>query len=77
MTQKLSNVSLKQFRKFLTEVGCKLIRTSGGHEVWSRADLTRPIIFQTHTDPIPEFIVKNNLKTLKLTPEDYFRVLGK
>lgn len=69
------NISLNEFRKFLEYHGMKLIRTSSGHEVWSKANLLRPVILQTHVDPIPVFIVKNNLRTMGLTLkdlEDYF-----
>jgi hypothetical protein len=45
-------------------MGCVLDRTSSGHEVWAREGLTRPIILQTHVDPVPEQIVKNSLKAL-------------
>lgn len=57
-TKKLSNISLKQYRHFLTKCGCKHLRTSGGHEVWSRSDLFLPITFKTHIDPVPERILK-------------------
>jgi len=47
----LSNISIARFREFLDNAGCKHIRTSGGHEVWTRKDLTRSVIFQTHIEP--------------------------
>ena len=74
-TKKLSNVKLSDFREFLFKAGCKLIRTEGGHEVWSKKDLTRPIIVQTHIDPVPEFIIKNALRNLKLKKKDFFEIL--
>lgn len=74
-THKLSNIPLKEYRLFLEKVGCKNIRTTGGHEVWSRKDLTRPIIVQTHESPIPEFIIKNALRALGLTTKDFFNIL--
>jgi predicted RNA binding protein YcfA (HicA-like mRNA interferase family) len=74
-TQKLSNVSLADFRLFLNKAGCKHIRTSGGHEHYSRKDLNRPITVQTHVDPVPEFIIKNALRTLNLTKKDFFEIL--
>jgi hypothetical protein len=64
MRRSLKNISLKDFRKFLKYKGLKVIRTTGGHEVWSGKDLLRPIILQTHIDPVPEFIIRNNLRTL-------------
>lgn len=61
----LKNIKLSVFRKFLEHKGLKKIRTNGGHEVWSRNDLARPVVLQTHEDPVPEFIIKNNLRTIK------------
>ena len=51
------------------------MRTKGGHEHWTRADLTRPITIQTHVDSIPEFIVKNNLRNLNMSSEDFWRIM--
>lgn len=64
---KLKNISLKQFRAYLLQCGLKHIRTKGGHEIWSAKELTRPVVLQTHIDPIPEFIVKNNLRNIGKT----------
>jgi len=74
-THKLKNVKLSDFREFLTKVGCKHIGTEGGHEKWTRKDLTRPIIVQTHESPVPEFIILNALRNLGLTKKDFFYVL--
>jgi predicted RNA binding protein YcfA (HicA-like mRNA interferase family) len=64
------NLPLKTFRKFLEHHGMSCIRTKGGHEVWSKKNLNRPIVLQTHIDPVPIFIVKNNLRTMGLTIKD-------
>ena len=71
----LSNISLKDFREFLTNACCKNMGINSGHEKWTRKDLTRPIIIQTHIDPVPEFIVKNTLRSLELTRKDFFDIL--
>ena len=73
-THKLSNVSLNDYREFLEKAGCKKIRTEGGHEIWSRKDLLRPIVVQTHEQLVPEFIIKNALRTLGLTKKDFFEI---
>ncbi len=70
-TYKLSNISIATFKKFLSFVGCTYISTEGGHEKWKKEDCKRSIIIQTHIDPIPEFIIKNNLRTLGLTRSDF------
>lgn len=58
-TYKLSNISVNDFRDFLTSVGCQKTKTEGGHERWVKLGLTRPTILQTHISPVPEFIVKD------------------
>ena len=70
-TYKLSNISIAQFREFLFEIGCTRISIEGGHEKWHKNGCLRPIIIQTHIDPIPEFIIKNNLRSLVLTRKDF------
>jgi len=75
-TRKLSNIPLKDFRRFLKSQGLNIIKSSkgrGGHEKWSRADLDRPITIQTHIDPIPAFIVKQVLRHIEMTREEFFK----
>ena len=74
-TRRLSNVPLNDFRRFLEKAGCTPEGIKGGHEKWVRRGLLRPVILQTHIDPVPEFIVKNTLRNLGLTKEDYFRII--
>ncbi len=70
MARAIKNVPLETFRSFLFYKGLKPIRTSSGHEVWSGKILTRPVILQTHIDPVPLFVIKNNLRTMGLTLND-------
>lgn len=74
-TRKLSNVTLDDYRAFLEKAGCKYVGTEGGHEKWVRKDLFRPVIVQTHVIPVPEFIIKNALRSLKLIKQDFFNIL--
>lgn len=74
-TQKLSNVKLSDYREFPQKCNCKCVGVEGGHEKWVRADLLRPIIVQTHIEPVPEFIIKNALRNLGLTKKDFFKIL--
>lgn len=78
--QKLSNIPLKDFRKFLESQGLNLIKSSkgrGGHEKWSRLDLERPITIQTHIDPVPEFIVQQILRYLEMNRKTFFMCMKK
>ncbi|CAN5915350.1 hypothetical protein BH11BAC7_BH11BAC7_34800 [soil metagenome] len=74
-TQKLSNISLSQFESFLELCCCKFIKNEKGHAKYFRSDLNRPIIFQNHKDPVPEFIIKNNLRVLGVSKKDFFCIL--
>ena len=74
-TPRLSNVSLADYRLFLKKAGCTPCSIKGGHEKWTKRGLLRPIIVQTHVDPVPEFIIKNALRTLGLTKADFFHIL--
>lgn len=75
MTKKLSNISLRDYRKFLIEIGCKCNRTKGGHEHWSRADLDRPLTLSTHIDPVPAFIIKQHLRHLRITTKEFLEMI--
>lgn len=74
-TQKLGNIPLSDFRTFLEKAGCHSESIKGGHEKWTKAGLLRPVIIQTHIDPVPEFIVKNTLRNLGLKKADFFNIL--
>ena len=67
----LSNITIERFRDYLRENGLTCIRVTGGHEVWSKDGLSRPVIIQTHIDPIPEFILKNNLRNIGKTRKEF------
>jgi predicted RNA binding protein YcfA (HicA-like mRNA interferase family) len=76
-TESLKNITPNQFRRFLEFKGLKHIRTKGGHEIWSSTHLTRPVVLQTHENPIPEFIVMNNLRTMESTKKELLDFIRK
>ena len=75
MAFKSGNLPLSTVRKVILHQGCKLIRHAKSHEKYSRQDLLRPIVIQDHIDPVPEFIVKQILRTLKLSNKDMEKIL--
>ena len=79
-TQKLSNISIQDFRNFLKSQGLNIIKNTkgrGGHEKWSRLDLERPITIQTHIDPVPEFIIKQVIRHLDMDKKTFFNEFKK
>lgn len=73
-TSHLRNIGLKDYCNYLEHIGCKLIRTKGGHYQYSRKDLGRPLTLQSHIDPVPEFIIQNHLRVLGLTKKQFLEV---
>jgi hypothetical protein len=74
-TQHLRNVSISLLESFLEQCQCKYIKNTKGHVQYTRSDLTRPLIFQNHIDPVPEFIVQNLLRGLGYSKRDFFDIL--
>ena len=77
MTNHLKNIPLKLFRQYLESKGLKIIRNKGGHEIWGGSFVSRPIVLQSHIDPIPEFVIKNALRTLGTDRVDFIKFLEK
>lgn len=65
----LSNIDIADFRRFLKSQGWQYVGTKGGHEKWNKAGALRPIIFQTHINPIPINVIRNNLRTIGCLPQ--------
>lgn len=74
-TQHLRNVSIATLEAFLELAGCKFTGIAGGHAKYFRSDLNRPVIFQTHINPVPEFILKNILRSLGISKKQFWQVL--
>ncbi len=70
----LTPAKRKNFEKFLKFVGCKLKRKKGDHFIYDRVGLDRPIVITADKD-VPVFIIRNNLRTLKMSPEEYVEIL--
>lgn len=74
---KLSNIPLSTFRDYLAYEGWSKSEQNrgGGHEKWIKTGSLRPVILQTHIDPVPEFIIKSNLRTMGVSRKDFLEWL--
>ncbi|OGM23045.1 hypothetical protein A2691_01365 [Candidatus Woesebacteria bacterium RIFCSPHIGHO2_01_FULL_39_23] len=72
----LAPIKRKKFEKFLEYVGCELKRQKGDHLIYDRLGFDRPVVITTDKD-VPVFIIRNNLRTLKITPDQYIEILKK
>jgi hypothetical protein len=74
-TKHLRNVTIYQLESFLELCKCKFIKSAKGHTQYTRSDLTRPLPFQNHIEPVPEFIVQNLLRGLGYSKKDFHAIL--
>ena len=73
-TKKLRNIPLREVRSRLRDLGfSKKEGGRGGHEIWTKKGLTRPVVIQSHEDPVPEFILRNMLKNIGINKEEFFQ----
>lgn len=70
----LTPIHWKKFEKFILFVGCVFERQKGDHRVYARKDLKRPIVFPRDAQ-IPVFIIRNNLRLLKIDVQEYLEIL--
>jgi len=73
---RLTPLPFKQFEKFLLYIGCTYERQKGGHRIYSKPGLSRPIVVPTYKR-LPVMIIKNNLRTLGLSQKQYWEILKK
>ena len=67
---RLAPISWKRFEKFLLFVGCRFTRERGDHHIYWRKDLKRPVVIPREKN-IPIFILRNNLRVLGISVEEY------
>lgn len=70
----LKSASWKKFEKFVLFVGCCYERKRGDHRIYGRSDLKRPVVFPQDKE-IPIFVIRNNLRVLGISTEEYLRIL--
>ena len=70
----LRPISWKKFEKFLLFVGCNFKREKGDHRIYWRDGLKRPIVIPREKE-LPVFIIRNNLRILKIEIEEYLDIL--
>lgn len=71
---RINPISWKDFERVLLNAGCRFDRQVGDHRIYRRDDLKRPIVIPAE-DEIPVFIIRNNLRTLGLSRDEYFKLL--
>lgn len=73
---KITAIHWKEFEKFLLFVGCVLERQKGDHRIYSREGLKRPVVIPKDKN-LPVFVIRNNLKILNISHNEYLEILKK
>lgn len=70
------SVSWKDFEKFLLEQGCVFKRIKGDHRIYTKAGARRSLVVPRY-NPLPPFIILNNLRLLGIEKIELLKFLGR
>ncbi len=73
---KITPIHYKDLCRVFEKDGWKHVRTKGDHLVFRKSEFIRPIIIPAYKT-VPIFIILNNLRTAKLSREEYCKLLKK
>lgn len=71
------SVSWKVFEKFVfIRGGCVFVRQRGDHRVYFKEGIRRPIVILQY-NPLPPFVILNNLRLLGISKDEFKDFLGR
>jgi predicted RNA binding protein YcfA (HicA-like mRNA interferase family) len=73
---KLSAVSWKRLAKTLEAAGWTCTRIEGDHMTFTKPGAIRPVVIPRF-DPVPVFIIRNNLRAAGISRDGYLAPLAK
>ncbi len=73
---RVTRISWRIFEKFLLRVGCRFTRQKGDHRIYWKLGLKRPIVLPRYKN-LPIFIIRNNLRILDISIEEYLEIVKK
>jgi len=62
--------------KVFEEAGCRYVRTQGDHLVYHFPEAKRPVVIPKYKE-VPVFIIRNNMRVIGLTADEYLSILKK
>jgi hypothetical protein len=60
--------------KIFEAAGCRYIQTHGDHLIFTYTGAIRPVVIPKYQEA-PAFIIKNNMKIIGMTRDQYFQLL--
>ncbi len=71
---RIAPVPYRKIVRILELEGFTLARERGDHLVFTKPGILRPVVVPRY-DPLPVFIIKNALRTARISRERYFKLL--
>ncbi len=71
---RIAPVPYRKIVRILELEGFTLSRERGDHLVFTKPGILRPVVVPRY-DPLPVFIIKNALRTARISRERYFKLL--
>lgn len=71
---RIAPIHYRKLVRVLEHEGFVLARESGDHMIFTKADIDRPAVVP-HYNPLPVFIIKNVLRTARISRERYLELL--
>jgi predicted RNA binding protein YcfA (HicA-like mRNA interferase family) len=71
---KITPIPPGRLKRVFEKAGFKCVRVEGGHFVYTKEGVPRPVVIPDWKE-IPVFIIKNNLRTAGITRDEYFSLL--
>jgi len=68
-------VHWKKLARVFEKSGWKYTRTKGDHLVYKKGGFVRPVVIPMY-EQVPAFITQNNLRTAKISKEEYLKLLS-
>jgi predicted RNA binding protein YcfA (HicA-like mRNA interferase family) len=72
---KITPVPYQTLVRVFEKDGFQLQRTRGDHLVYTKPGIPRPIVIPMY-EQVPVFIIRNNLRSARMSRERYFELLG-
>lgn len=72
---KLSPVSYKHLVRVFEADGFRCVREEGDHMIFTKSGVIRPVVIPKYAS-VPVFIIRNNLRTARMSRERYLHLLG-
>ena len=73
---KITAIHYRKLLRVFQKLGFVLQREKGDHLIMIKKGISRPVIIPKYSE-IPVFVVKNNLRTAKVSREEYLAILKK